>query len=263
MNKLALLISLTFFFGLVSCKLKKPILQTEPNLATLNAGVLDSKKAGILSNILQLKNSPQAFSYLAEADYFDGKQSVTLNMDVSVKKNEYIYLNVKALGFVNVARVMVQPDSIRILDLINRKYISASYQFMKNFTQAKLGFYELQNMVYAQTFYEPNISNTILDSLGQQLILLLNVGSTQQKAFYNKDFLLQSVLLTEQAQQQQMQVDYANFKNIDGINYPHELVINISGEKKIECKFTISNFAGSIKKEPQFVIPKSYKVQVY
>jgi hypothetical protein len=118
-------------------------------------------------------------------------------------------------------------------------------------------------MVYAQTFYDPEISSTTLDSLGQQLILLLNVGSTQQKAFYNKDLLLQSVLLTEQAQQQQMQVDYANFKNIDGINYPHDLVINISGEKKMECKFTISNFVGSIKKEPQFVIPKSYKVQVY
>lgn len=263
MNKLALFLSFALIFGLASCKSKKAITPAEPKPAAFKTTAKESNKANVFANIVLRKNEAQAFSFAAEADYFDGKQSVTLNMDVSAKKNQYIYLNAKALGFVNVARVMIQPDSIRILDLINRKYISASYQFMRNFTQAKLGFYELQNMVWANAFYDPNMDKTLLDSLGQQLILLLDVGSAQQKAVYNKDHQLQSVLLTEQAKSQQMQVDFANFKNIDGINYPHEVVINISGEKKMECKFAISNFAGNIKKEPQFVIPKSYKVQVY
>ena len=268
MKKIGLIIIVSLSIFLLACKSKKAITRQEPrgnknNPTDINAKNDETYKTAVFKGIIGAKIRPGDCSFLAEAEYFDGKQSVSLNMDVCAKKDQYIYLNAKALGFVNVARLMIQPDSIRILDLINRKYISASYQFMKKFTQANLGFNELQNMIWANAFYDPEMNQTLFDSLGEQLILLLNMGNTQQKTMYNKAFILQSVLLSEQAKSQQMQVDFANFKNVDGINYPHNVVINISGEKKIECKFVISNFAGSIKKEPQFVIPKSYKVQVY
>jgi hypothetical protein len=263
MNKFFITLFSALFLLLGACKTKKVVSLSEPTRTEATVKSAELNKANLVGQIVQRKNGAAAFSFIAEADYFDGKQSITLNMDVSAKKDQYIYLNAKALGFVNVARVMLQPDSIRILDLVNRKYISASYQFMKNFTQANLGFKEMQNLVWANAFYDPQVNKSKLDSLGQQFILWLDLGSAQQKATYNTDFVLQSVLLNEQAKSQQMQVDFANFKNIDGMSYPHEVVINISGEKKVECKFAISNFAGSIKKEPQFVIPKSYKVQVY
>lgn len=265
-NLIILIISLGIF--LFACKTKKVVNLSDPKpkdkgSVDVKSSNVDSRRNEVYKGIMGAKNVTPEFSFLAEADYFDGKQSVGLNLEISAKKDQYIYLNAKALGFVNVARLMIQPDSIRILDLINRKYISASYQFMQNFAQVKIGFNELQNMIWANAFYDPNIQQSSLDSLGQQLILLLNLGSVQQKAMYNKSYVLQSVSLFEQAKSQEMQVDFTNFKYVDGISYPHAIVINISGEKKIACKFEISNFAGSIKKEPQFVIPKSYKVQVY
>jgi hypothetical protein len=70
-------------------------------------------------------------------------------------------------------------------------------------------------------------------------------------------------VLSEQGKTQEMQVNYSDFKEVDGINYPHSILINILAEKNVACKFSSSNFAGSIKKDPQFVVPKSYKVQVF
>ncbi|MCG9880023.1 MAG: DUF4292 domain-containing protein [Bacteroidia bacterium] len=263
MKQRSLYISLLLLVVLFSCKTKKltqkdPV--KEPERKEANSQNIQKV---VLQSILQNKKDIPAFSYSAEADYFDGKQSVSLNMDISFKKGQYIYLSAKALGFVNVARVMIQPDSIRILDLINRRYISASYNFMRNFTNVKLGFNELQNMIMVNAFFDPNLDKSKLDTLGLTWQTLLDLGTGIQKASYQSNFEMQSVSLIEQGKNQQMHVDYANFKLVDGINYPHQVVINISGEKKMECKFSINNFAGSIKKEPQFVIPKSYKVQVY
>lgn len=257
------LIYLSLLLILFSCKTKKMVQQEAQKSPEIKEAAVPNTQKTVLQAILSSKKDVPAFSYQAEADYFDGKQTLTLSMDISFKKNQYIYMSAKALGFVNVARVMIQPDSIRILDLINRRYISASYTFMRNFTQVKLGFNELQNLIMANAFFDPNTNKSTLDSVGLNWITALDLGTGVQKAYYQSNFETQSVLLIEQAKNQQMQVDYANFKMVDGVSYPHQVVINISGEKKMECKFSINNFAGSIKKEPQFVIPKSYKVQVY
>ncbi|MDZ4668993.1 MAG: DUF4292 domain-containing protein [bacterium] len=250
--------------GIVSCKSKKPVVAKKQALPkqALESKVLVKEEA-LFAKIAANKNSSNELSFSSETDYSDGKQSISLNMDVVAKKGQYVFLNAKALGLVNVARVMIQPDSIRILDMINRNYISASYSFMKGFTNAPLGFTEIQNLVWANAMFDPKLGKTRVDSLTQMLILILDLGGIQQKAVYNSSLKTQSVSLSEQVKSQEMLVKFGDFKNLAEIVYPHEIVINIQGEKKIECKFSISNFATTIKKEPQFVVPRSYKVKVY
>jgi hypothetical protein len=247
----------------VGCKTKK----AKVDKGLLSSIAKDSKgnnKLDVLFNtVIANKNNSDAISFSSEADYKDAKQSVTLNIEVAAKRDQYIFLNAKAFGLVNVARVLIKQDSIRIIDLINRKYISASYRFMQNYSSAPIGFKELQNLVWGNAMFDPKVGLTSVDSLGQFLVLLFDLGNTKQKASYSKNFQTQSVVLSEQGKSQEMQVNFSNFKEVDGIYYPHGVLINILAEKNVECKFSISNFAGSIKKEPQFVVPKSYKVQVF
>jgi hypothetical protein len=252
---------LNLFFG--SCKTKK-VKSGDASPIPIEKELISNNASEVFFNkIIAHKNSTNEISYSAEADYKDSKQSVSLNMEILAKRNQYIFLNAKAFGLVNVARVMIKQDSIRILDLINRKYISASYRFMEGYSSAPIGFEQLQNLVWANAIFDPKVGSTSIDSLGQYLILLLDMGNTKQKATYSKSLFTQSVVLTEQGKTQEMQVNYSDFKEVDGINYPHNILINIQAEKNVECKFSISNFAGSIKKEPQFAVPKSYKVQVF
>lgn len=259
----ALLLFAVFSLFLGACKTKK---------AKNNQGIgrsIEEEPKGkndndvFFNKIISHKNNSDAISFSAEADYKDSKQSVSLNMEVLAKRDQYIFLSAKAFGLVNVARVSIRPDSIRILDLINRKYISASYRFMQNYSSAPIGFEQLQNLIWANAMFDPKTGATKVDSLGQFLVLLLDMGNTKQQATYSKSFFTQSVVLSEQGKTQEMQVNYSDFKEVDGINYPHSILINILAEKNVACKFSISNFAGSIKKDPQFAVPKSYKVQVF
>ncbi|OYU97728.1 MAG: hypothetical protein CFE21_05420 [Bacteroidetes bacterium B1(2017)] len=256
------LVILLLCISIEACKTKK-IAQVEPPKKEIVKDLSDKNKDVFFKQVIAEKNTTDALSFSSEAEYKDDKQSATINIEVQAKRNQYIFLNAKAFGIVNVARVMISPDSIRILDLINRKYISASYRFMQSYSTAPIGFEQLQNMVWANAMFDPKAGNTTIDSLGEFINLIQNLGATEQKASYSKSLKTQSVVLTEQAKMQEMRVKFGNFKWIEGIHYPHQIVINITGEKKVDCTFTINNFAPIIRKEPQFVVPKSYKVQVY
>lgn len=262
MNKfLILLFSLSLGFAM-SCKTKKLAVKPEEKPVVKEEKGVSAYEV-LFARVISSKNNSPALSFSANADYNDGKQSAELGMEVMAKKDQYIFMNVKALGFVNVARVMIQPDSIRIIDLIHRTYISASYRYMKNYSNAPIGFEQLQNMVWGNAMFDPILGQTQADSLQQILKLITEISGARQIAVYTAGLKTKSVALTEQGKAQEMLVDFDDFKFVDGMNYPHSIVIHIQGEKKVECKFTISNFAGIIKKEPQFVVPKSYKVQVY
>lgn len=253
-----------FLLGLLSCKSKKNLKANEvkeENRVSVNKSA--SKEELIISNVIKGKRSTTELWFTSEVDYNDGKQSISLNVELSAKRNDYIYLNAKALGIVNVARVLIKRDSIRILDLVNRQYISASYGFMKKFTNAPIEFEQLQNITWANAIFDPKLGTTTIDSLNEFINLILEMGGINQKASYNSKFETQSVALIEQTRSQEMRIKYNDFRNVLDISYPHEILINIQGEKKMDCKFTISNFATNLKKEPQFVVPKSYKVKVY
>lgn len=252
-----------FFVSSISCKTKKVMLKENPETTIGDQDAVIADNSLFLNNIILSKSNFEQFSFNAEADYKDDKQSATINIEVIAKKDQYVFLNAKAMGFINVARIMVQPDSIRILDLINRRYISASYKFMQQFSSAPIGFQQIQNLAMGNAIFDPKFGSTQIDSLGQLFVLITDLANVKQKSSYSKDLKTQSVLLSEQGKSMEMQVSFRDRRIVDGLSYPYDILINIQGEKKMECRFSIGNFVTSLKKEPQFVVPKSYKVQVF
>lgn len=246
---------------LTSCKTKK---LKVPGAEKQNEIIEKSNSMElILERVNKSKNYSNAIYYKAEADYKDNNYEITLDLEVQALHNKYIWINAKALGFLNVARVIIKPDSIRILDLQRKIYISASYNFMRSFTNAPIQFEQLQNMAWGNATFDPEVPNASIDSLNRMITILLNLGSTQQISVHNNLFKTQTVSITEQAKNQRMTVNYGNFLIQGNNSFPQQIVINIQGEKKVDCKFTLNNFATELKRDPQFVVPKSYKVQVF
>ena len=69
-----------------------------------------------------------------------------MDVELVCEKDKYIWLKVTALFGIEAARVMITPDKIQLLDRLNRKHITASYTYLKNFTDIPLTFTQLQNM---------------------------------------------------------------------------------------------------------------------
>ncbi len=246
---------------LFSCKSKKPILKIPVvnQREIIRANTVEE----FLGQVHASKNISENLYYKADADYNDGNNAINLEMEIQAKQGQYIWMNAKAMGFINVARVLFKPDSIRIIDLVNRKYISASYSYLRNFTQTPIQFEQLQNLVWGNALFDPKASNSTIDSLNQYVSILFQLGTSQQMSIHDNHLKTQTVSITEQLKNQKMTIKYSNFL-IQGKNtFPQQVVINIRGEKIIDCKFAFSNFATEIKRDAQFVVPRSYKVQIY
>jgi hypothetical protein len=262
MNRFILRILIALIIVVSACKTKKPSAAQPADLTIENAMAIPAK-ALLFDEIGAAKNTGDGLRYLADADYKEGKTNISLAMEINARKGNYIWLNVKAYGLVNVARVLIKPDSIRILDLINKKYISASYNYLGRFTSAPLGFTELENLVWGNALFDPIPENTTIDSSTQNVILNLVLEKMNQKATYSKQYKTEAVWLTEQGNTRSMAVKYANLEQVAQNAFPRDLVINIEGEKKVECRFTLSNFAYDVKQDPSFNVPRSYKVEVF
>lgn len=245
-----------------ACKSKK-VASTLPTPVAVEKAKTNEALGLMIGKIYRSKNLPEILKYSAVADYKDAKNSVTLNMELTAKKDQYIWMNAKAFGLVNVARIMLKPDSIRIIDLVNKKYISASYNYLNQFMKAPLSFNEMQNLVFGNAMFDPSLEQTTIDSNSNFLLMITQMGNLTQKASYDQALRANSVWLNEQGSTREMSIKYEAFEIVNGNSFPTSILINIEGEKKVECQFTLSNFATDVKQDPSFVIPKSYKVEVF
>jgi hypothetical protein len=252
-----LLLGLTF-----SCKTKKASIKGEVTTESLKSKSNESLLA-VLNQVTAAKFNANALKYSAVADYKDDKNSITLNLELTIKKDQYIWLNAKAFGLVNVARILFKPDSIRMIDYVNKKYISASYNYLNTFIKAPLTFNEIQNLVYGNTLFDARFEDTKLDTSSNILQIYTEIGLLTQKATYNSSLKVSDVSLSEQGNTREMAIKYGSFERVGENSLPSDILINIKGEKKVDCHFTMSNFALDVNQDPSFVVPKSYKVEKF
>lgn len=245
--------------SIVSCKSKRLSSQTNKNLASKDV----QRLADIIDQTNSKKNAENWYYSKADVSYKDAKQDVSFDMEIQISKDKYIWMSAKALGFVNVARIMIQPDSIRILDLMNKVYISASYKYMRNFSSTPIEFEQLQNIFMGNAPFNPTFPGANIDSTGSELKISQFFASTLQSSFHFGDFKAHSATLKDTLQNQIMQIQYDHFNETGQNKFPATIEIHIQSEKKVDCKFELNNFAFSQKREAQFVVPKNYKVKVY
>src|SRR5262249_23736804 len=134
---------LLVILSVAACKSKKNIAvtnsETQP-VISVNPAI------PLIKNINENKNTITFLSARSETAYKSGEQEYTFDAELMIEKDRYIWMNITALLGIQVARVMITPDSIRVLDYLNRTYISAGYGFMKTFTEIPLNYEQLQNL---------------------------------------------------------------------------------------------------------------------
>jgi hypothetical protein len=89
------------------------------------------------------------FDYLkitADINFSNENLDMNGNIDLRIKNNEYIWIAVKKLGF-EVSRVLIRPDSVFVLDRINRVKYVESYSFLENYIGMSIPFSDFQQLL--------------------------------------------------------------------------------------------------------------------
>ncbi len=88
----------------------------------------------------------------AKVRYADGKQSVNAIANIRIKKDSIIWMSVSKVG-IEGARLLINPDSVLIIDKLNKKYITYSFEELSKEFDFDIDYHLVESVVLGNLIY--------------------------------------------------------------------------------------------------------------
>ena len=269
--------AICFLVGASSCKTPKNVV----------APVAADIKPMVNKSVQELQDKLDSATFNLE--YINAKAAVVLindsnevsfNISYRSKKDSVIWISVSPLLGIEVARLMITPDSVKMLDKIHNKYEATSFESINKMLQMKVNFEIVQALLYGNFFaYKKNENrfNSVYleDSLGSQFYILSSLNKKKLKrSLEEKDLnkpVIQDVYVNDttyrinrvQVEDQRinkiLNTEYSDFRLTDGGLFPFKSKTNITADKNIEIRIEYGKVAKAESLDFPFNIPNNYE----
>lgn len=207
-----LLLSLLFSF---SCKKKGQTKTEENNITQLRYPEL-------------VESAFQYESFAAKAKctgWLNGKKQ-NFNANIRIKKGEQIWISMNLLG-IEGTRVLISPDSIKILDKLNKKYYAKPFNYIQTYADLPLDFQGLEDLLIGNLVYidERKFQS---NKKGKEWILM-----SSYKQFKSRISLRESDLKPTKAKIQdtildrKLTIDYNSYVPVESQQFSSERYVNL------------------------------------
>lgn len=230
-------------------------------------GMLNPEKQQLIAGLLPLWNSRINYNT------FTGKAKVHLETPndkrdftatIRMEKDKKIWVSVVALGVFEAARALITPDSIFVVDRLNKQAIVRSFSDAGKLLPVAVDFSTLQGLLIGDALHASADMPTDATSFGGGISLDIHTNDYQQQLTYNK--------ADSSIRQQQLRVgangtastlllmQYGNYSVVEDRRFSSERKINVqdsTGQTHIEMQFNRVEFDKEL--EFPFSIPSKYK----
>lgn len=141
---------------LTACRSSKHAVAGSDSGVTAATPAADSKKAdaaaaALVGRIQSHSQTANALTARLKVNLKSGSKTFDLGGSLRMKRNEVVQISLTMLGF-EVARMEFAPDGVLLIDRVNKQYVKAAYTDLSFLRQARLDFYALQAMFWAEVF---------------------------------------------------------------------------------------------------------------
>lgn len=247
MNKarLLVLLGLLVFAG---CKSKRKTSSEKP--------VETAAEAGVKQRFDQLLQHDVRFAELSmhgsiQADMAGNSFSSAVSM--KLEQNKQLWVSIKPMLGIEAFRALIRPDSIFLLDRINKQYAAKPFSYVQQISGAPVSFAVLQDMLLNNCGFlagqKLQLGNGgVLQSRQQGIEYLLSPAANGKK--------LDRLLLKRDTQQ--LEVIYLKMQALEQFLVPASLKMNISGPQPGSIEVNFSKFAVENGQTYPFSIPGNY-----
>lgn len=251
------------FLASYSCKTKKKLAESTLPLEKPKQLVQSKSYEEEIKQIILHSNQTNWLYTKANAKYDDGKQEIGIDLEIQLEKNKEIWINVKAMGFINVARILFQPDSVHILDYINRTYTQASYGYLKNFSPLPVTYSQIENLLLGNVLFPLDVKTTIVQKLPNGSSSYNQFGNFKQRINFNSLLKVSKTIVQDSIQQQSLTINYNQFVTENKNQFPGKINIQLTGNQQLNIEMILNNMTFNKKRDWQLSVPKNYKVHVF
>ncbi len=254
LNKL--LAGLFFLLILTACGSKKKLVKSEPSLPAASTHVEMIKNVE-LSNL-----NFHSFSAKAKAKVEMGKESQNVNLNIRMDRGKTIWISVTALLGIEAARVIITPDSVKIMNKIQGEYVAKPFSYIYNYVNPGISFNMLQDILMGNITVDMLRTDQLQVATSTEDFQLIGIkdGLTFHYGVKsnNRPF---SFNLMELGKNRKLETYYGDYASTDGYNFPQRFTLTIEGDDvKLAADLVYNKVEFNKALELPFNVPSRYKV---
>ncbi|WP_313513622.1 DUF4292 domain-containing protein [Sphingobacterium sp.] len=201
------------------------------------------------------------FSGRAKARVQFGEETQNVTLNVRMERDKAIWISVTALLGIEAARVLITPDSVKIINRLQSEYIAKPFSYIYRYTNPGISFRMLQDILVGNISTEMLRTDQLQIATSEDDVQVIGVkdGLTFHYGV-NKSNRPTLFNLMELGKSNKLEAQYSEFAVIDGHNFPQRFTLNIEGsgaKVSSDMLYNKSEFNKSV--ELNFSIPSRYK----
>jgi hypothetical protein len=265
------LIRSIFFLALIvivgACKAKKAVVTTaQPVTPAVVAPPpvqnTDNSKTDRLNAIKSKMAAFNTLSIKAKADLNIANKSNDVTMNIRIRNNEAIWVSVTAIAGLEVARALITPDSVKVLNRLDNVYIKKPFSYIYEFTNDQITFKTLQSVLVGNLITEFVTDQTDLSIDGPQVQLKNTLGSMIYNVNVNDQNKVVKSDLSDPAANQSLIVEYGEFLPASQQEIPQSVMMKSSVKNKnIGLNLKFSKVEIDVPVDLPFKVPERFLIK--
>ena len=259
-NTLNKLLIAACLLAMVSCKARKQVVAVQPVIippanTTKPVNPIDAIKAQQLNY--------NTFSAKANAELsIDGDNNdVTLNIRIARDKKIWVSVIKTVLIDIDLARVLITPDSIFLVNKWEKTYVRKPFSFIHTYGGKQFNYKTLESLLVGNALPEIlNDKSTAIQKDNSNTILSGSLQNVVYKLLLGVDMRVAQLNLSNPAEAQTLQVNDKEFIQVGNKTVPSRIDIQSAiKDKKIQVNLQYSKVDFDQQLDFPFNIPESYK----
>lgn len=221
------------------------------------------------------------------ARYESKGKSQNIKGSIKILRDSIIMVQINApTGIIEVARMYITPDSVKVLDRLKKKYIVSDFMYLSDKLNMGVDFYTLQSILTNEIFqlqapYErqrPFIRNFKGKVIDHKYVFISDKASKVERKL-RKDkhrklhkfnyqrieidpslMKITDVLVREFGEERDVILKYRDFINLEGQKFPSELVFKVKDSiQSVSCKLKYNKLVIDQELKFPFRVSSKYK----
>ena len=213
------------------------------------------------------------FSARAAVDVALEKDERSFQAHIKICKDSLIWISISPALGIELARVLIEPDTVRFINRIDGTYFIGDFSLLSNLLQADLSFELVQAVLLGDAYLHYSVDKYIQDTENNEFVL-----STfkKRKIKRENDLEIPEILTQEiwysslagKVKRMEMRdyrpvrsfnVIYLNHETVDSVSVPSRIELTATANKSLRLKMDYSKISVNKKQNISFTIPEDYE----
>lgn len=211
---------------LFSCKARKKLVQVNRPVTDSVISNTDNSKAEKISAIKDVQTNFNTFSGRARTHLEIDNKGYDVTLNIRISRNKQIWVSITAIAGIEVARALITPDSIKIINKLQSVYLKKPFSYVYQYTGRQINYKTVEEIVLGNAVQEFISPDAEMQVNGNNVIFSGILNDLSYQTTFGPDLKVSSLKLANGKARQKLDVTNSTFIKADDRILPSVITIS-------------------------------------